>query len=53
MSNCNWCGENEDYIKENSKNIEDMLCGACLNFHEMGISYDELLTKKYEGGSDE
>ena len=53
MSNCEWCGEHEEYIKENSKKIDDRLCGACLNFHEQGITYEELLTGKYKEGSDE
>jgi hypothetical protein len=53
MSNCEWCGEHEEYIKENSKNIDDRLCGACLNFHEQGITYEDLLTGKYKEGSDE
>ena len=34
MSNCNVCGYRADYIKEESNNIEDMLCGACLNEYE-------------------
>ena len=38
MSACNWCGENEDYIKERSKQMEDKLCGACLNAYEQDLS---------------
>ena len=52
MGSCNWCGENEDYIKEQRK-IENQLCGACLNFHEKGLTYEDLLTGKYKEGSDE
>ena len=52
MSNCEWCGESEDYIKERGKQ-EDKLCGACLNFYEKGVSYEDLLTGKYKEGSDE
>jgi hypothetical protein len=52
MSNCEWCGEHEEYIKEIGE-MEDLLCGACLNFHEQGITYEELLTGKYKEGSDE
>jgi hypothetical protein len=52
MNNCEWCGESEDYIKETGE-MEDLLCGACLNFYEKGITYDELLTGKHREGSDE
>ena len=52
MSCCNWCGVNEDYIKERGK-IEDQLCGACLNFHEQGITYENLLTGEYREVKDE
>ena len=34
MGSCNICGYKADYIKEESNNIEDMLCGACLNEYE-------------------
>ena len=47
MSACNWCGENEDYIKEHGK-IEDQLCGACLGFYERGYTYEDLLTGNYK-----
>ena len=52
MNCCEWCGENEEYIKERGK-LEDRLCGACLNFYEQGVSYEDLLTGKYKEGSDE
>jgi hypothetical protein len=51
-NNCEWCGENEEYIKANSKKTSDKLCGACLNFYEQGINYDDLLTGNYTQGSD-
>ena len=52
MSACNWCGYNADYIKENSKKIEDKLCGACLNaVNRKDLSYEDLLNKK-EGEQD-
>jgi len=46
MSACNWCGENAHYIKENSKKMEDKLCGACLNAYEQDLSYEDLLDGK-------
>jgi hypothetical protein len=52
MGNCEWCGEHTEYIKESSNHIDDRLCGACLNFHEQGITYEDLLTGKYKEGSD-
>ena len=52
MNCCEWCGENEEYIKEQGK-LEDRLCGACLNFFERGVTYEDLLTGKYKEGSDE
>ena len=52
MSNCEWCGENADYIKETGE-MEDLLCGACLNFYEQGLTYNDLLSGKYKEGSDE
>lgn len=51
MSNCEWCGENAEYIKERGK-LEDKLCGACLNFYEQGLTYEDLLTGNYKEGSD-
>ncbi len=49
MSACNWCGYNADYIKERSKQMEDKLCGACLNAYEQDLSYEDLLNgKKYD-----
>jgi len=45
MSACNWCGDNEDYIKERGK-MEDKLCGACLNAYEQDLSYEDLLNGK-------
>jgi hypothetical protein len=51
MSACNWCGYNADYIKERSKQMEDKLCGACLNAYEQDLSYEDLLNKK-EGEQD-
>lgn len=46
MSSCNWCGFNADYIKENSKNMEDKLCGACFSAYEQDLSYEDLLNGK-------
>ena len=46
MSTCNWCGYNADYIKERSKQMEDKLCGACLNAYEQDLSYEDLLNGK-------
>ena len=43
MSSCNICGYKADYIKEESNNIEDMLCGACLNEYE---EEDEMIDNK-------
>ena len=54
MSACNWCGYNADYIKERSKQMEDKLCGACLNAYEQDLSYEDLLNgKEYEEDNDE
>ena len=36
MSVCNYCGYKADYIKEDSNDITEMLCGACLDDVEQG-----------------
>jgi hypothetical protein len=47
MNCCNWCGYRADYIKEDSKNLEDMLCGACLTEYEKADDFYHI-QKEYE-----
>jgi RecA/RadA recombinase len=44
--------ELEPVVDKETGEMEDLLCGACLNFHEQGITYEDLLTGKYKEGSD-